>query len=97
MQLQHGGAAAAQHGGDRLGGQDVALVGGVEGGVEVVVDLDGLGVAIGGAASATERSRRPDGSTNVMKWWWRKPARPVDIDPDVAHIRQELTVTPEAG
>lgn len=92
-----GGVAAAQRGGDRLGGQGVALVGGVEGGAEVVVDLDGLGVATGGAALGDGRSRRPDGSTHVMKWWRRKPARPVDTDPDLAHIRQELSVTPAAG
>ncbi|GAA3935877.1 hypothetical protein GCM10023085_16670 [Actinomadura viridis] len=25
-----------------------------------------------------------------MKWWRRKPARPVDTDPELARIRQEL-------
>jgi hypothetical protein len=33
------------------------------------------------------RSPRPDGSTNVMRWWRRKPARSVDTDPGLAHIR----------
>ncbi len=47
-----GGVAAAERGGDGLGGQSVALVGGIEGGAEVVVDLDGLGPATGGAAFA---------------------------------------------
>ena len=50
------------------------------------------------AAAAHERmAKGPDGSTNVMKWWRRKPARPVDTDPDLAHIRQELSVTLAAG
>jgi hypothetical protein len=37
------------------------------------------------------------GSTNVMKWWRREPARPVNTDPDLARIRQEPSVTPAAG
>lgn len=42
-------------------------------------------------------SRRPHGSSNVVTWWRRKPARPVDTDPDLARIQQERSVTPAAG
>lgn len=56
VQVGHRGrVAAAEEGGEGLSGQGVALVFGVQGGAEVVVDLDGLGSATGGAARASRR------------------------------------------
>ncbi|EFL29587.1 predicted protein [Streptomyces viridochromogenes DSM 40736] len=49
---QRGRVAAAEGGGEGLSGQGVALVLVVQGGAEVVVDLDGFGCPTGGAARA---------------------------------------------
>jgi hypothetical protein len=48
--------------------------------------------------STTRRNKRTlPALANVMKWWRRERAWPVDTDPVLAHIRQELSVTLAAG
>ena len=60
--------AAAEGGGDGVGGQGVALVGGVEGGAEVLVDLDRL-------RARNRRCRRSVTCTAAAAYRWRTVSR----------------------